>query len=364
LPKRLLWTERLFQLIPIGKERGSFASFLAVRLIRSLCVTFIFYLVSVPFYFASGFITQDFNARTLPALAYGYAVFFLVFVVSGWFHNKWDWFFGWSGHILKLSEAEFGKFRDRMERFINSFYPCLAITLIIFSMGGSSFALIMEEFGPTVLRPTVFAVWLASTNFLMMLFMGTLFWIIISMWITFYVTLRQPLNLKLSQQADEEFRPLAIWSLKVLFVSFVLVAIFVVFVGVGVIFVPGYASYVGSLIFFVMLGVLAFLLPFYNVHRVLVKLKKQELLEIEEEHDRIIRDLTGEKSTQVPDTEMHMIYLKGIVSLEALHIRERRAKEADEWPIDTTILSIMVGIVLVPIISQIIINLLSAIFAS
>jgi hypothetical protein len=95
-----------------------------------------------------------------------------------------------------------------------------------------------------------------------------------------------------------------------------------------------------------------------------VRITEQELHEIEEEHNRIIRDLTGTKSTQAPDTEMHMIYLKGIVSLEALHSRERRAKEADEWPIDTTILSIMAGIVLVPVISQIIINLLSAIFAS
>jgi len=297
-------------------------------------------------------------------LAYGYAVFFLVSVVSGWFHKKWDWFFGWSSHILKLSEAEFGKFRDKMERVINSFYPCLAITLIIFSMGGSSFALIMEEFGPTVLRPMVLAVFLAFDNFFIMLFMGTLFWIIISMWITFYVTLRQPLNLKLSQRADEEFRPLAIWSLKVLFVSFVLVPLFVVFVSAGVIFAPGSAGYVGSLVFFVIMGVLAFLLPFYNVHRVLVKMKKQELQEIEEEHDRIIRDLTGTRSTQAPDAEMHMTYLKGIVSLEALHSRERRAKEADEWPIDTTILSIMAGIILVPLISQIIINLLSAVFAS
>jgi hypothetical protein len=111
--------------------------------------------------------------------------------------------------------------------------------------------------------------------------------------------------------------------------------------------------------FIVVLGVVAFLLPFYNVHRVLVKLKKQELHEIEEEHNRIIQDLTGAKSTQAPDTNAHMMYLMhSIASLEVLHIRERRAKDADVWPIDTTILSAVAGLVLIPILVNIITNII------
>jgi hypothetical protein len=114
----------------------------------------------------------------------------------------------------------------------------------------------------------------------------------------------------------------------------------------------------GTLIFLVIMGVLAFLLPFYHVHRVLMKLKKQELLEIEEEHDRIIQDLTGKTSThQASDTEAHMMYLiHSIISLEVLHIRERRAKDADDWPIDMTILSAVAGLVLIPILVNIITN--------
>jgi hypothetical protein len=323
----------------------------------------------VPFYLISGPTTHDFDAVALPALAYLFVVIFLVLVVSGWFHNKWDWFFGWSSRILKLSETEFGKFRDRMEKFINSFFACLVITLIIFISGIPSFNLIIKEFGPTVLRPTVLAVMLAFSNFFIMLLVGTLLWIILSMWITFYVTLRQPLNLKLSHRADEEFRPLAIWSLKVLFVCFVLVAIVVVFVGLGVLIVPGYASYVGALVFFVTMGVLAFLLPFYNVHRVLMKLKERELLEIEGEHNRLMQDLaqTASKNHALHSEESMTQIINSqrvLVSLQVLQIRERRAKEADEWPIDTKILSILAGIVLVPILSQIIINSLSTILAS
>jgi hypothetical protein len=210
-----------------------------------------------------------------------------------------------------------------------------------------------KEIAPLMLRPAVFLVYLAFTNFFIALLIGTLLWIIVSMWITFSVTLRKPLNLKLSPRTDEEFRPLAIWSLKVLFVTFVLVAIVVVFVNLGVIIMPGgFASYLGTLIFLVFMGVLAFLLPFYHVHRVLVKLKKQELDEIEEEHDRIIQDLTGTGSTQASDREA----INSIISLEVLHLRERRAKDADDWPIDMTILSAMAGLVLIPILVNIITN--------
>jgi hypothetical protein len=138
----MLWTEKLFQLIPIGKESGSFASFLKVRLIRSLCVTFILGLISALGYIISGVTTP--GAYGLPGLlallfiagGYGFSLVFLTFVVSGWFKNKWDWFFGWSSHILKLSETEFGKFRDRMEKFVNSFYACLVITAVFLSLLG------------------------------------------------------------------------------------------------------------------------------------------------------------------------------------------------------------------------------------
>jgi hypothetical protein len=278
----------------------------------------------------------------------------VAFVVSGWFQTKWDWFFGWSSHILRLSETEFNKFRDGREKFVKSSLACLTVTLILYVASVIPFLQLMnKEYGPIMLRPAVFLGYLAFTNFFIALLLGTLLWIIISMWITFSVTLRKPLNLKLSTRTDKEFRPLAIWSLKILFLTFVLVAIVVVFVNLGVIIIPGgFASYSGTLIFLVFMGVLAFLLPFYHVHRVLKKLKERELLEIDEEHDRIIEDLT---STQASDTDARV---RGLVSLEILHLRERRAKDADVWPIDMTILSAVAGLVLIPIVVNIITNLI------
>lgn len=64
-------------------------------------------------------------------------------------------------------------------------------------------------------------------------------------------------------------------------------------------------------------------------------------------------------STQSPDTDAHMIYLvNGIISLEVLHLRERRAKDADDWPIDITILSAVAGLVLIPLLVNIVTNFL------
>jgi hypothetical protein len=354
LPKRMLWTEKLFQLIPIGKESGSFASFLIVCLIRALCVTFIFGLVAVPFWSFAGITINALYVAvaSLLGLLYSLALLFLGFVVSGWFHNKWNWFFDWSSHILKLSETEFDKFLDRREKLIYSFYPCLAIAVVFVIIGMiPSMRIAMEEIAPSVLRPTVILVYLIFTNSIFMLLLGTLIWIIVSMWITLYVTLRQPLNLRLSPHTDEEFRPLAIWGLKVIFITLLLVAIFAVFYSSGILVSPnGVAGFLSLSTFIVILGVIAFLLPFYHIHRVLVKLKKQELRDIEKEHDRIIQDLTSMKASDT-DARIH-----NLVSLEILHIRERRAKDADDWPIDTTILSAAAGLVLIPIIVNIITN--------
>jgi len=358
----MLWTERIIELFPIWKERGNFASFLAVRLVRSLCFSSIFWLTGIFVYLFAGLTGPATLTGLVELFVYVSAVGFLIFAASGWFQTRWNWFFEWSHSILKLSEAEFSKFHDRMERFNNSFFPCLTIVLVwLIVLGIPDFSYMLQLFGPTALW-----IWLISVNFFLALFYGTGIWIIISMWITFYVTFRQPLNLKLSPRTNEEFKPLALWSLKVLFLSFVFVTLTVVFWLSGI-FVStwGSALLMGILIFIMTIGVLAFLLPFYNIHRVLIKLKKLELQEIEEEFNKLIQDLTltASKNPAFHSEERTTQIMSSLVSLQVLQIRERRAKEADEWPIDTTILSILAGIVLIPILAQIIINVFFTIFA-
>jgi hypothetical protein len=47
-----------------------------------------------------------------------------------------------------------------------------------------------------------------------------------------------------------------------------------------------------------------------------------------------------------------------------LHIQETRVEAADEWPIDTTILSMLAGLVFTPILTKIIVDTILAIFTS
>jgi len=332
-------------------------------LVRSLCFSSIFWLSWFLIYLIDGLTGSATLTGLVSLLAYVSALGFLIFAASGWFHNKWNWYFKWSHEILKLSETEFSKFHDRMERFNNSFFPCLIITLVLFITSVIPGLFVMLP----LFGLTTFFIWLIFVNFALALFYGTGLWIVISMWITFYVTFRHPLNLKLSPKTNEEFRPLAIWSLKVLLLSFVSIALFAIVWRSGQVFVEtwGFTQFMVTLTFMMTLGVLAFLLPFYNVHRVLVKLKKLELQEIEEESNKLMQNLTltTSKNHAFHSEEHAKQTMRNMVSLQALQIRERKAKEADEWPIDTTILSILAGIVLIPIITQIIINVFFALFA-
>jgi len=159
---------------------------------------------------------------------------------------------------------------------------------------------------------------------------------------------------------------LAIWSLKILLLSFMFTTLGVVFWRAGIFVYPwGSPTFMSILIFLPMIiGVLAFLLPFYNVHRVLVKLKKRESQEIEEEFNKLIQDLTQTASKNYTGhSEEHITQtMRSLVNLQVLQIRERRTKEADEWPIDITILSILTGIVLIPLLTEIIINFFYGVF--
>lgn len=283
----------------------------------------------------------------------------MAFVVSGWYSDKWNWFFDWSGHILKLSEPEFGRLRDRLERFITSFYPCLAIALLLL-IGG----LIMPQldaFREALMRLSGY--WWLCTSFMLALLLGTGIWLIISMWIGVFFTFRQPLNIKLSRWTSRDFRPLAIWSLKCSLLYFVGAAMVTAVVSpiFGTFRDPFGALSVASIGFSVFFGVMAFLLPFYNIHRALVKLKKRELQKIEEESNNLMEELT-ETLAKHPTGDSKDYAM--LIRLNVLQIRERLVTEADEWPIDMTVLSLLSAIVLTPILTQVIIEILHGVFTA
>lgn len=355
LSKRMLWTERVFDLFPIGNVHDR-VSFIVVRLVRFLCFSSIFWI--------TGFVAIIIQGMTSPSgilllpwvmleMTYFSVGVFIIFVMSGWFRNKWNWFFGWSAHMLKLSEPEFDKLRDRLERFVNSFYPCLAFALATYV----SFV-IMPQLGTLIgaIERAPFY-WYVCVTFVVHLFIGTGLWMTVSMWIAIFLTFRQPLNLELSRRTNKDFRPLAVWALKVSLIYFAYLSFSMVMQSPA--FTPlsylwGTSLFVVAVGLMILVGVFAFLLPFYNIHRVLLKLKRHELEEIEKESGKLTQELAEIVKQPRGDSRDTIILIN--TRLISLQIRERSVSEADEWPIDITTLSILAGIVLIPIFIEMIIS--------
>jgi sensor histidine kinase YesM len=289
-------------------------------------------------------------------MAYFSVSVFIVFLISGWFRSKWSWFFEWSAHLLKLSSPEFHKLRDRLERFINSFYPCLAFALATHV----SFTIMpqLNTVIEAIERPAFY--WYVGMTFVSHLFVGTGIWMIVSMWIAIFLAFRQPLNLELSRRINRDFRPLAVWALKVSLICFAYLTLSIVmqspvFNPVSILWGTNFLMIIVGLM--ILLGVFAFLLPFYNIHRTVVKLKQQELEVIEDESNKLMGELT-ETLAQYPagDSKDNISLINS--RLNILHIRKGSVAEAGEWPIDMNILSILSGIVLIPIFTEIIIKFL------
>jgi len=357
LRKKLFWTERVIELFPIGKQRGAI-SFGVLLFVRSLFFFSIFWLTGFLAIAIDGVTIDSLSLLTLQMTLFC-ILGFLIFVGSWWFRNQWTWFFNWTRHILKLSEPEFRRFRDKLERLINSFFPCLTIALILFFL--NLLPQLDLLYSSLFLNPLVFAYWWCLMTFTFILFVATPFWMIISLWIVTFLTLRQPLDLTVSRRTSKEFKPLALWSLKNSLLYFVEITILVFYTYIQR-YMWGTIIYSITMGLLILIGVLAFLLPFYNIHRTLVKFKKQKLREIEEESSKLIQE-SNDVSAKYPagDSKDRLMLITS--RLVNLHIKERSVTEADEWPIDTTILSMLSGIVLTPILTKIIIETILVIFA-
>jgi len=154
---------------------------------------------------------------------------------------------------------------------------------------------------------------------------------------------------------------LALWSLKASLLYFMVPAIIVFYESIqrylwGTI-LYGTIPYVAIVSFLILIGVLAFLLPFYNIHRALVNLKKRKLREIEEESNKLIQE-SNDTLAKYPTGDSRDRIMLITSRLVSLHAKERNLREADEWPIDPTILVRLTGLVLIPILTKIIVTLL------
>jgi hypothetical protein len=198
--------------------------------------------------------------------------------------------------------------------------------------------------------------WIVVMLFFLNLLSATGIWMGVSIWFTIFLISRQPLQVELSSKTVKEFRELS--NLALGFAAFYFLS-----VALGVILplasepMVSLADIVTSPFFvYLMIGVIGVFLPFYNIHRTLVSLKRRELLQIEKEYELMEKQLNN---AQKEPTKSSGESLALMHSLSSLQIRERRVKAAREWPIDIGFISKLLGLILAPAAARILPEILN-----
>ncbi len=251
--------------------------------------------------------------------------------------------------MIELDDLQFKKLSERLEQYSYSFLPCLFITLgfAVFAGAPSQFQQALTE------GFKLHLVWSLSISVFGWLLAGTAIWMFVSIWLTIFLISRQPLNVKLSPETISRFRELnmlAFWF-----------SLFY-FIGVSIGNVPFLASapalslveiVVSPYLFFIGIGIIGILLPFYNIHRALVGLKRQELLKISEESEQLVHQL-DEVLAKQPTKQVSDQTLTIMARLFSMQVKEKRIEAAQEWPIDISFLSKLAVVGLIPIVSRIV----------
>jgi hypothetical protein len=159
----------------------------------------------------------------------------------------------------------------------------------------------------------------------------------------------------------EKFRDLSMLALWFSVGYFIALSIEILSLSIGVPATSILEFIISPFLFFIAIGFIGILLPFYNIHSTLLKLKKQELLKIENESESLTKQLDSillnESSTQPTDQTIALM-----ARLFSLQIKERRVREAQEWPIDISFVSKLGGLVLMPIITKLFVDFISRYF--
>jgi hypothetical protein len=252
-----------------------------------------------------------------------------------------------------MENEEFQKFSKGLKRLIFSFIPCFVIFVILTVFVGL-FSLYQEVL---ITGFSLHVVWDVFFNSFGLLLTATAVWMFASIWLSIFILSRQPLDVKLSSETLERFRELSLLALWFSLFYFVGVSI-----GNITYFTDTQGFSVSSLflspyLLFIIIGVLGILLPFYNIHTVLLKMKKEELTRISMESEMLVRQLDEElnnlKTSQQISGKIKMIHYR----LFNLQIKEKYVKVVNEWPIDITFVSKLLALVLIPIISKVLVML-------
>jgi len=169
------------------------------------------------------------------------------------------------------------------------------------------------------------------------------------------------LDVELSTDTIGKFRGLTVLTLYFSSFYFLTISIGIIIDLVGspamspseIIFSPG--------VVFIAIGVISVLFPFYNIHRALLGLKQQELRKIEQELVWL-RHKLDEVLGNEPSQQSSSQTLATIGRIFSLQMKERSVRAAPEWPIDMNFLSRFAGLVFIPAIVRILVEVFNRLY--
>jgi hypothetical protein len=341
----MLWTELLFSYFPIDNKM------FWQQMLARFCFLFSVWLTGLLAYILDGQMISYITNLSIYLWVFGTSFIILLgsYGVPRELNNLVQNF----RPMLKLDGPLFQKFSERLERYSYSFIPCLLIAIGFFLL------VARNEFQEALAEGfKLHVAWNLSFSFFAGLLVATGIWMFVSVWITIFFISRQPLNVELSPETIEKFRALSILALQFSLFYFLAVSIGNITFLAGTPALSLLQIVVSPYLFFIAIGIVGILFPFYNIHRTLLKLKKQELLKIKGESEQLLRQL-DEVLEKQPTRHISDQTITIMAHLFSLHFKERSIKAAQEWPIDISFLSKLIGLVLIPIISRIAMQILT-----
>jgi MFS family permease len=254
--------------------------------------------------------------------------------------------------MLKLDDLHFQRFFQRLKRFSYSILPILFIAICYVVLGGP------DQFREILIEGfKLHAIWSLSVTIFGILLAATAIWMFVSIWLTIFLISRQPLNVKLSSETVARFRELSMFAL---FFSLFY------FLGVSIGNIPFLTStptlslqdiIISPYLFFIVVGIIGIIFPFHNIHATLLKMKQQELSKIMDESQQLLHQLDAALN-EPPSKQLNNQTITIMARLLSLQVREKHVRAAQEWPIDTSFLSKLIVLGLIPIVSRLVVMMI------
>jgi hypothetical protein len=348
LPRDRIWTEQLFSYLPIERDC------LVHQMVLRFALLLLLWFTGLVVYSFDGLMGEYVsNFQIYPAF---FGPGFIILFGSYMIQNSLPDTIASFRDMIDLDDRSYRRLTEMIKRYSFSFAPCVLIALLIISSltdVPQQILLMMAE------GPKLHTLWEVSLLSFMYLLVGTGVWLGVSIWLTVLLISRQPMRVELSPRLIENFRGLSMLAL-----WFSLFYFFSISIGVATSMTGSQASslleiLLSPLPIFIGIGVVSVLFPFYNIHRVLLRLKWRELDDIATEYEDIRNRLDMALENQEgKETKL----IPAIGQLLSLQMRERRVREAPEWPIDMGFVSRLLSLVLIPAIVRISVELFNRAF--